>query len=177
MKSDSQQRDLYPSKSHRTHPNHHYNFNMDIIEYDKHGMPVVCIEEKHSTMFNINDDNLLIIDLIEDFRHKCQINAANKMRLPYFVVQYWHLDKDMFVLQTNDRDKDGYGKPILKEIFHSNYYVVPGNEFAKTFMKDHKQLSKQDYVQLMAQVRFETIPNGSYNPNCFKVKPPTIRNY
>jgi hypothetical protein len=144
-KHDTLRRDLHPSQRHRTFPSGFYAYDMDFIEFNKHGQPVGCFEYKHS--------GLHVIDL-DDFQIKCHRNTSNLMKVPFFVVQYWYLDATGIVLQAEDR------QPIAE----AGYYVIPANSYARAHLPlAGQELSERQFVELLARIRGVTEDTSGYS--------------
>lgn len=153
-------RDLHNSKKHRELGDKLTMFDADAIEYhpDTH-LPVALIEDKHGNIPSIDFDAI---------QFRCHLNTANKLEIPFYCVVYYHLN--------------ACGNPVNGDqdysfITHSQYFVIPLNTFATTYVAEPTMLSAANYSRLLHKLRGLSIAHIVSSPKPRPVSIPQLINY
>jgi len=121
------------------YPKELYMFDGDGILFDQNGNPVAWLETKFGDMGNEPID--LNTYQVLCFRNSCKLAKGT---IPLFLVYYYTFDKNMQRLQSDDNDK---------ECTYAQYFIVAGNEEAKTWFPEPTELTERQYVEFEFKLR------------------------
>lgn len=122
----------------------HRKYGREATMYDGDGIlfhydteePVAWLETKYGCHQDIDLNN-------KEFR--CLRNMCRKSQLPLFCMVYYLYDKNDKQLQSDDN--------LTGVCYHAQYYVIPSNELAMTWLSFPTMMTEEEYVYLEYKLR------------------------
>ena len=150
-------RNLTYNNRHRQWGNSLNTMDVDFMEY-KNGKPVALIETKFGLIkeIDLNDEKMDALCALADDR------------IPVFCVVYYPMDANHELVGV-ERE----GIPVE----HIQFVVIGVNDSGRKAVPSRKRMSEKEYVELLYQIRNETVPTevvGSLCTNWVPVSIPTI---
>lgn len=124
--------------NHRKYGSKLYAMDVDMIEFNKDGIPQIIKETKHGHQYKIS---------LDDIKLKCQANLAKASNIPHLLVFYYFPGLNKF---NNVTDQFGPNR---------FFYVFPLNNQARNHLNNGEFMSELNYVKFLYRIKNETLSN------------------